>query len=147
MPANSIGRLDDGFSTLVTFAGKPNIKLWTKTTKPIGLSGGGPIETKDMHRTRFRTKKPKKLLDITPGEIKCAYATEVINDIVDHLQTLDEITITFEDGTTWMFWGWMDEFMPDDCEEGAQPTATVKFEASAEDDQGVEVGVTYGTGG
>lgn len=133
MPTSTAGRLDDGFKTLVTFASKPNIKLWVKSVKPPGYDGGGGVATTTMENTRVRTQKPKKLLTITEGEFKAAYASEVIEDILDLLQSLDEITVTFEDETSWTFWGWLDSFVPDNLEEGSQPEATCKFLASGED--------------
>ena len=145
MPTSSAGRIDDGFSTLLEFSGAPTIKLWTKVVKPPGLSGGGAIETKHMQSTRIRTKKPKSLYDITDAEIKAAYDPAVLDTIVAQLQELQELTLTFADGSTWTFWGWLEEFVPGDCEEGAQPEATIKVMASGEDDSGNEVGIDYGT--
>jgi hypothetical protein len=143
MPTDSVGRLDDGFKTLVTFASKPDIKLWVKSVNPPGIDGGGGIDTTTMENTRVRTKKPKKLVEITDGEFKAAYAVAVINDIIDLIQELDTITVTFEDGDAWEMWGWLDSFVPDEVEEGAQPVATCKFLCSGESDVGVETQIEY----
>lgn len=140
------GRIDDGFQTEVSFSLNPTLKIWTKTVKPPGISGGGAIQTTTMRNTRIRTKAPKQLYEITPGEIKGAYDPAVIEEIIDMLQVLQLITVTFADNSTQAFWGWLEEFQPDDISEGEQPTATVKFECSGEDDSAVETAPVYGTG-
>ena len=139
-------RMDDGFSTEVTFSENPDLKVWAKTVKPPGVSGGGAIQTTTMKNTRIRTKKPKQLYDITDGELKCAYDPAVIVEILEMLQVLQQITVTFADNSSQTFWGWLESFQPDDLSEGEQPTAAVQFMASGEDDAGVEEGITYGSG-
>jgi hypothetical protein len=140
------GPLKDGFSTTVGFALNPTIQLWTKTVKPPGLTGGGAISTSTMENTRVRTKAPKALVEITDGEMKAAYNPAVLADIISMMQELQLITVTFADNSTWDFWGWLEEFQPDEVEEGSQPTASVKFICSGESDVCVETLPAYGSG-
>jgi hypothetical protein len=129
------GPLKDGFSTRVEFANAPDIALWTKTVKPPGLTGGGHIPTHTMESTRLRTKAPKALLEITDGEMKAAYSPAVLPQIIAQMQEVQEITITFADDSSWTVWGWIDEFQPDEVQEGEQPTASVKFICAGEDEE------------
>ena len=139
------GRVDDGFKTLVTFS-EGALSIWTKTVKPPGVTGGGPIATTTMVNTRIRTKAPKQLYEITDGEMKAAYDPAVLIEIIGQLQVLQQITVTFADNATQVFWGWLEEFMPDDVSEGEQPVATVKFCCSGESDVGVETAPVFGSG-
>lgn len=140
------GRIDDGFSTRVGWASAPDLKIWVKTVKPPGLTGGGKIATTTMENSRLRTFKPKQLLEITDGELKAAYDPAVVLQLYSLMQVLDEITVTFADNSTLTFWGWLEEFTPDDISEGVQPEASIKFCCSGQDDSEVETLPTYGSG-
>lgn len=120
-------KLDDGFSTKVTFGRKPNVALWEKTVKPAGIDGGDKVDTTTMHNTRWRTSSPRKLLTLTDGSFKCAYDPAVLSDLVEMVNQPDTITITFPDGSTDAFFGYMKSFEPDEVQEGQQPEATVNF--------------------
>ena len=52
----------------------------------------------------------------------------------------DEITVTFPDGSTWAFWGYMRVFEPDALTEGEMPTATVTITPTNEDASHAERG-------
>lgn len=136
-------RIDDGFSTVIEFANTPNVQFWEKSLKPPGIAGGGANETTTMRNTRWRTNAPKKLLTLTESTITVAYDPALYNTIVAQLQVNQLCTITFADGSTLAFWGWIDEFEPDDVQEGEQPTATVTIIPSNQDDTPQEVAPVY----
>jgi hypothetical protein len=136
-------RLDDGFKTLVTFANFPSVKFWTKTVKPPGMSGGGANETTTMHNTTWRTNAPKKLKTMTDSTQTAAYDPQVYQDIPSMINTNQLITITFSDGSQVKFWGWLDEFEPNEIKEGEQPTADVKIIPSNQNSSGVETAPVY----
>lgn len=139
----SLLRLDDGFSTIFTLENAPTIKLYERDVTPPSLGNGGPIETTTMRNIAWRTSAPKQLK--TAGQITaiCAYATSVIPVLQEQLGINQRITVTFPDGATMMFWGWMDAFTPAQMAEGTQPTANVVFHPSNRDTDGAEVAPLY----
>ncbi len=53
------------------------------------------------------------------------------------------ITVTFPDGDTLQFWGWLQTFTPGEMVEGEQPTAEVTITPGNIDDAQAEVGPTH----
>jgi hypothetical protein len=80
---------------------------------------------------------------LTPITVTAAFATEVIPEIEAQLAVNQLITVTFPDGATLVFWGWLEEFTIASMKEGEQPTATVKFNPGNIDSDGVEVAPVY----
>jgi len=134
-----MGYVRDGFKTLVTFANYPSVRFQEKTVTPPGMDGGGPNDTTTMRNTKYRTKQPKKLISMTNMSLNVVYDPLVYNDIVLMVNTLQLITVTFADGTTNTFWGWLDKFTPGEAKEGEQPTADVVIECSNQNSSGAEV--------
>src|SRR5690606_20597699 len=102
-------RLDDGFSTIISFANFPSVKFWEKAVTPPGLSGGGANDTTTMRNTEWRTQAPKKLKTMTESSITVAYDPQVYQDTPNMIQVNQPITVTFPDGSSVTFWGWLDE--------------------------------------
>ena len=119
------GRMDDGFSTTIEFAEDSDVQMWEKEVTPPGVSGGGEIPTTTMQNTTWRTRSPKSLIDLQPCTFVVAYDPAVYDEIIAMINTNQEITITFPDDATLVFWGWLDEFTPNALVEGEQPTAEV----------------------
>ncbi len=136
-------RLDDGFSTIITLANIPTIKLYEKDVTPPGFKGGGPIETTNMRNTAWRTQAPKKLKTLDPVKATVSFATEVIPLVQAQIGVNQLVTITFPDQSTIVFYGWMEEFTPSNFTEGTQPTATISIQPSNRDATGAEVAPAY----
>ena len=133
-------RIDDGFSTRISLG---SVLLWEKEVTPPGAQGGGANDTTTMRNEVWRTRAPKKLKTLSDGKATVAYDPAIYNDIVSLLQVNQEITVTFADGSTLMFWGWLDEFTPGSCAEGAHPTADVTIIPSNQNDSGEETAPVY----
>lgn len=138
-----MARIDDGHKTLITFAETANVKFYEKSVTPPSMSAGGANDTTTMHNDRWRTNAPKKLITMGDMSVTAAYDPAVLTQIKDMLGKNQEITVTHPDGSTWKFWGWVDEFTPGANSEGSQPTAEVKIICSNQDDLGVETEPTY----
>jgi hypothetical protein len=133
-----MSRIDDGFKTTVAFANYPAVKFYEKTVTPPGMEGGGENDTTTMRNTTFRTKAPKKLISLTPMTLVAAYDPDVYNDCIDMLNENQQITITWPDASTLVFWGWLDQFTPNEVAEGAQPTANCTIIPSNQNASGTE---------
>lgn len=136
-------RLDDGYQTLVTFAEEENVKFWEKSVTPPGVDSGGETDTTTMHNSTWRTKSPKALKMLTESSMTAAYDPAVYPQIVTMVGVNQLITVTFPDGDTLAFWGWIDKFTPGDHVEGEQPTADVTIMPSNQDASGAEVGPVH----
>ena len=142
MSANQL-RLDDGFSTIITFANLPLVKLYEKEVTPPGYSAGGAIDTTTMRNTAYRTSAPKKLKSVTSVSATVAYATEALEQIWAQIGVNQLITITYPDDSTIAFYGWVDEFTPGNHTEGEQPTASLTVICGMRDLTGAEVAPDY----
>ena len=135
-----MARLDDGFKTLITFANYPSVQLWEKEVTPPGVSGGGANDTTTMRNTAWRTRAPKKLKTLSDASGVYAYDPIAYNDLVNMVNENQQITVTFSDGQTLTFWGWLDEFTPQRSVEGEQPTAEVTIIPGNQNTDGAETG-------
>jgi hypothetical protein len=138
-----MARIDDGFSTTLEFADFPTVAFYEKTVTPPGMSGGGANDTTTMHNTTWRTMAPKQLKTMSEGSAKVSYDPVVYQDVVSMINVNQLITVNFPDGSSLDFWGWLDEFTPDEVSEGAQPTATIKIIPSNQNDSLVETAPVY----
>lgn len=136
-------RIDDGFATLITLANVPSIAFYEKEVTPPGVQGGGENDTTTMRNTAWRTKAPKKLKTLSECSAVVSYDPAVYDDVVAQCQVNQLITITFPDGATLDFWGWLDEFTPNSHKDGEQPTANAKFIPSNQNDSGVETAPVF----
>ncbi len=136
-------RLDDGFSTIITLENLPTIKLFEREVTPPGFTSGGPIETTTMRNLAYRTSAPRKLKSLTPVTATVAYATIALTQIWAQIGVNQLITITFPDGSTIAFWGWIEAFTPANHTEGAQPTASLTVQPGMRNSDGVEVAPVY----
>jgi len=141
-----MSRIDDGHATTISFSGGSSgvtFLMYEKELTPPGVSGGGENDTTTMLNASWRTKAPKSLKTLTNASFVGAYDPEVIDEIVAMCNVNQEITITFPDDSTWVFWGWIDEFTPNAVVEGEQPTASVTIIPSNQDSSGDEIAPVY----
>jgi len=141
MPSNV--RLDDGFSTIITLANIPTVKLYEKEITPPGISAGGPIDTTTMRNITWRTMSPRALKSLTPVSATVAFATEAIPIVQGQIGLNQLVTVTFPDNSTLVFWGWLEEFSIGAMVEGEQPTATLTINPGNVDADGEEVAPVY----
>jgi len=136
-------RIDDGFSTRITFSSNPSVKLYEKDVSPPGIDGGGEVDTTTMRNTTWRTRNPKKLKSLSESSFTAAYDPTVYSQLVAMINVNQQITITFPDAKTLVFWGWLNSFKPASLKEGEQPTAECQIIPSNQNSSGVETAPTY----
>lgn len=118
-------KLKDGYSSLITFARDTNAALWEKTVTPPGVDGGDAIEQTTMHNDDWRTFAPRSLKTLTEHTFTAAYDPVFYTDVLSLVNFEDTITVTFPDGSTLAFFGYLKMFEPGELVEGEQPEATV----------------------
>jgi hypothetical protein len=117
--------LFDGFSTKITLAADLDIEFWEKDVQPPAVDGGDAIDITTMHNTTWRTKNARSLVDLGDVQTTVAYDPLCYTSILSVVNVHTTITVTFPDGTTLAFFGFLRSFAPNAAAEGAQPEATV----------------------
>ena len=138
-----MARIDDGHPTLITFTDDADVQLWEKEVSPPGIEGGGANDTSTMHNSVWRTMSPKSLMSLSECSFVAAYDPACYDEIIAMLNDNQAITITFPDGSTLVFYGWIDGFTPNRMVEGEQPTAEVRIIPSNQDASGDEIAPVY----
>jgi hypothetical protein len=140
-----MSRIDDGYQTLISFekGASGGVKFYEKDVTPPGLDAGGANDTTTMRNTLWRTKASKKLITMTDMTLTVSYDPAIYSDILTMIGDNQQITITFPDGATLVFWGWLDKFTPGQIAEGSQPTATITIIPSNQNDSGTEEPPVY----
>ena len=107
----------------------------------VKIDMGGENDTTTMRNEHWRTRQPKKLKTLTNMSVTGAYDAELYDDaqILALIGVNQEITVTFPDLDTLVFWGWLDKFTPGEISEGSQPTATLEIIPSNQDDSNPQV--------
>ena len=124
-------KLQDGFSTLITLALDATIEFWEKSGPPPGIEGGDPIDQTTMHNEVWKTWQPRALKTLEPFTVTVAYdpicygGDAADESVLEAINRNDTITVTFPDGTTLAFFGYLQNFLPQDHVEGEQPEAQV----------------------
>jgi hypothetical protein len=125
-----MAKLTDGYQTTISFGTSTVSKLYEKTVQPPGMEAGGPIDQTIMANADLRTQMPKSLITVTANSFEAAYDPEAYDEMVASININQLITITFPDGATLKFWGWLDKFTPNEHVEGEMPTASCTIEPS-----------------
>jgi hypothetical protein len=138
--------LTDGHPTTITFdALGTGVTLLLKETAvtPPGISAGGENDTTTMRNATWRTRQPKQLKTLSNGACTFQYDPGIYDQVLTILGVNGLVTIDFSDGSTLDFWGWLDDFTPGECVEGAMPTATGTVICSNQNDSGTEIAPDY----
>lgn len=121
--------LNDGFSTTITFglAAIPTVfQVKEKTVTPPGMSGGGPIDITTMRNISLRTKSPKHLQQMDDMALTVAYDPAAYVVAFATLINVNQlINVNFPDGSLLQFFGYLNEFKPQEHREGEQPLANL----------------------
>ncbi len=135
--------LQDGYQTLITMSTVPAIKFYERTVTPPGVDGGDPIERTTMHNTTWRTFGARSLKTLTPVSTTATYDPVVYDQIVTSLNVEQTITVTFADGSTIAFYGYLQNFEASEAVEGSDPEASLTFQPTNWDPtNNVEAGPT-----
>jgi len=130
-------RLDDGHSTKISFSADSSVEFYEKEVTPPGIDGGGPNDVTTMRNLKWRSMSPKKLKTLTDMSATVAYDPLVLNpstgSVFGLVNVNNEITVTFADGSTLKFWGWLNSFRPGSSREGDQPVAEIVVHPSNHD--------------
>lgn len=138
--------MNDGFATTIAFASTPGVAGVTfkeKEVTPPAIQGGGENDTTTMRNSAWRTRQPKQLKTLDQCSFAAAYDPALYDTILALINVNQLITVTFPDGDTLAFWGWLDEFTPGAQTEGEQPEADLNIICSNQNATGVETAPVF----
>ena len=115
-----------GFPTKIAFNADPDVSFWEKTVKPPSYDGGDPIDTSNMHRSTYRTKAPRVLIDNGEVTATVSFDESVLTQILSLINVNGSITIHFPDGSTLDFYGYLRSFDIQEMSED-EPTANISI--------------------
>lgn len=131
--ALGFGPLPNGYRAFIAFENAPSLAVFEKAVTPPGMDGGEPIDITTMHNVRSRTKAPRHLIEPTDTSMRVGYNTIVWDDthaqditeetIEDLINDNQSITVSFPDGATYDFFGWLKSWTPSEMEDGIFPEA------------------------
>lgn len=120
--------LRDGHPTKITIAADVNIDFWEKSIQPPGIDGGDPINMTTFFNTTWRVMRPRTLATLTEVSLTALYDPIVYDQIVAIINQETTITITFNDGSTVAFFGFLQTFEPQEVEDGEAPEAEITIQ-------------------
>ncbi len=135
--------MNDGFSTTIAFASDSSILMEEKEIAPPGIDGGGAIDVTTMQNTKWRTMVPKSLKTLSEVSLVVAWDPQFFNEVDDMINLNQQITVTFPDGASLVFFGFINTFVPNAHVEGEQPTAEMTIIPTNQNTSGVEVNPNY----
>lgn len=129
--------LKTGHKTLISLGG---VNFEEIEVTPPGVNGGGKIDTTTQRNDEWRTAVPKELKDLDDMNVTVAYDASKLGTIYDLCNVNQLITVTFPDGSTMAFWGFLNTFKPTGLTSDNRPQASAVFAVTNSNDAGAEVG-------
>lgn len=121
-------RIDDGFSTTLSFSANPTLEFYEVEVQPPGWEGGEPIDTTTMRNTTLETFSPQALMSLTPITVSAAYTSDIFHlttGVKSMINVNQQVTVTLPDGATVVFWGYVKNFSPPSHVKGQRPLASL----------------------
>lgn len=116
--------LIDGYSTTIGFA-LGGITVRVMRVKPPGLDGGGGIDFTSMDSVTYRQMVPKALVTLTNCTVVVQYDPVIYTELLAMLNIIQNVTISFPDGSLYIFAGFVSSFEPGENQEGELPTGSI----------------------
>jgi hypothetical protein len=138
--------LKDGYKVTITLGG-PGANLYGEIEiTPPEIDGRGGIDMTSMRNLAWVTMAPKSLKQLNPVNAKLMFDPSLIPAVYARVQRNTLFTITFPDGATLTFWGWIDKMTHDPLKESERPTLTVVIQPSNLNSQCQEAGPVFTAG-
>jgi hypothetical protein len=126
-------RIDNGFSTTLSFSLNPTLEFYEVEVQPPGWEGGDPINTTTMRNTLLETFTPASLQTLTEITISAAYTSDIFHlttGVKEMINKNQEITVTLPDGATFKFWGFIRGWNPPTHTKNVRPMASFRIAPS-----------------
>lgn len=118
-------RLLDGYRCLSALSAQPNASFWEIGITPPGLDGGDAIDTSTMHNDIYRTASSRALKTLTASTIRGAYDPRIYTTFISLINNENNtVTTHFPNGDSLAYYGFLQNFEPDELVEGEMPEAS-----------------------
>ncbi len=117
--------LKDGFSTKLTCTADPDMSIKEIEVTPPPDDGGEPIVQTTMFNTSYETKAPQALIDNGEIQITAAYDPVARTQLRAVLNLETTWTVTYPDGSTEAFYGWLRSVTPAALAKGTRPQMSI----------------------
>lgn len=121
-------KMKDGYQCLITISGNTTVSFWEKTVTPPGVDGGDAIDQTTMHNVDWRTFASRSLMTLTEAKTKAAYDPNLYTQLLTLINVEGTITVTFMDGSTLAFYGYLRNAQPAEVSEGTQPEIDITIQ-------------------
>lgn len=128
-PAGGVAQRE-GFHAKITNSVNPTVAFFEKDVQPLGFEGGEPIDQTTQFNNTVTTAFPRVLYSLDPISCNVAYSPNALGQIMAMININAVITVTFQDGGTICFYGWLRSFKPGPLAIGQQPMAVAVFHPS-----------------
>jgi hypothetical protein len=122
--------LPDGCHAKITLTADPRLAFFEKTVQPPSWDNGDPIDITTMWNTQVMTKHPNCLYEIGDAVVKAAYDPMLVSNIKGVIGVNSTVTITWPNGDTLAYFGYLRKAEFDALERGTLPEATLTFTAT-----------------
>lgn len=116
--------LENGFSMQVAFSEIPDVSIWENEVTPPGVDGGDALDLMNMHVVEWRPMAPRTVKTLTPMSVKGWYDPNLYNQLTDVVNVKQSISLHYPDGSTLVFWGFVQKLDFGSFTEGATPEVT-----------------------
>lgn len=123
-------RLKDGFKSFYTFAAAPKLSVFETEVTPIGGDMGEKINTTTMWNNTVVTYAAGQLIDFTDGAFVGAYDPKVVTQLIAQLGVEQAITITYSNGDTECFYGYLKSYAKNSMVRNGMPTMNLTVVAT-----------------
>jgi len=130
-----------GFGARITFSTSTTVVFKEKSVTIPGLDGGDGVDTTTNANTAYKSATPQDLVALTNAAGTVTYDQATIAAIKAAINVIQNVTYTFNDGSKWVFEGWLKSFTPNEDSATEQPTAAIEIVATGEG--GASDGIAY----
>ena len=128
----------DGKGASISYGGG---NLQEVSISPPAVVGGGSLDVTTHRNGNYRTKAPKKLKDLGEVSFTAIYDPSEYNTTgIGKVNVNQQITVTFPDTSTLVFYGFVDSFTPGELTPGELPTVEVTIVVTNQDGAGTTGG-------
>lgn len=124
------GCVVDGKGTQISLGGAT---LQEVSITPPSIASGGEINVTTHRNGTWRTKSPKILKEFGECSFSAVYDPAQVGTMLTSVGDNQQITVTFANSDTLVFYGYIDSFSPGEITEGELPTADVTIVVTNQD--------------
>jgi len=125
------GHFTDGYNCRISLVNQ-GITVYEKNVTPPGVEGGDPINITTNDNGDFQSFAPRSRKQKTPAQSEVTYNDTDLDALEAAVDQSDDILRVWPDDSTKLESGWLRSSIPNQTQEGEQPTTNLTFEYQGE---------------